>query len=97
MEHLYAMKKMIEDLQRQKVTPNHSVVTMHIKEGPSYLRNENLTKIKIIKTITENQNLPSSLVTQSSSKKKELYSNGLETANNYNIDLTENIKSEASE
>ena len=97
MEHLYAMKKMIDDLQRQKVTQNLSVVTIPIKQGPSYLRNENLAKIKIIKTITENQNLPSSLVTQSSSKNKELYSTGLEKANNYNIDLTEKNKSEASE
>ena len=31
-EELYVMKKMIEDLQGQKATPNHSVVTQSLKE-----------------------------------------------------------------
>ena len=49
------MKKMIEELQGQKATLNHSVVTESLKEELIYLRNENLTKIQITKTITENQ------------------------------------------
>ena len=65
------MKKMIEDLQGQKATPNRSVVAESLKEELIYLRNENLTKIQIIKTITENQHLPSTLLTQSSSNTKE--------------------------
>ena len=44
---------MIEDLQGQKATANHSVVTKSLKEELIYLRNENLTKTQIIKTITE--------------------------------------------
>ena len=90
------MKKVIEDLQGQKVTPNHSVVTESLKEGLSYLRNKNLIKSKIIKTITENQYLPSTSATQSSSNNKELYSTRLEMAHNCNIDLTENNNSEPS-
>ena len=70
-EELYLMKKMIEDLQGQKSTPNHSVVAESLKEELIYVRNENLTKIQIIKTITENQHLPSTLLTQSSSNTKE--------------------------
>ena len=65
------MKKMIEDLQGQKSTPNHSVVAESLKEELIYVRNENLTKIQIIKTITENQHLPSTFLTQSSSNTKE--------------------------
>ena len=48
------MKKVIEDLQGQKATPNNSVVTESLKEELIHLRNENLTKTQIIKTITEN-------------------------------------------
>ena len=65
------MKKMIEDLQGQKATPNHSVVTVSLKKELIYLRNENLTKTQIIKKITENQHLPSTSSTQSSSNTKE--------------------------
>ena len=51
---------MIEDLQSQKPTPKQqSVVTESLKEELRYFRNENLTKNYIIKTITENQYLPS--------------------------------------
>ena len=70
-EELYLMKKMIEDLQGQKATPNHSVVTESLKKELIYLRNENLTKTQIIKKITENQHLPSTSSTQSSSNTKE--------------------------
>ena len=86
MEQLYAVKKMTEDLQGQKVTPNHSVVTKSLKEGLSYLRNANLTKTEITKVITENQYLQSTSATQSSSNNKELYSTRLEMAHNCNID-----------
>ena len=41
------MKKMIEDLQSQKATPNPSLVTESLKEELRYLRIENLTKIQI--------------------------------------------------
>ena len=75
---------------------NHSVVTESLKEGIDYLRNANLTKTKMIKRITENQYLPSTLATQSSPSNKELYSTCLEMAHNCNIDLTENNKSETS-
>ena len=74
-EELYLMKKMIEDLQGQKATPNHSVVAEFLKEELIYLRNENLTKTQIIKTITENQHLPSTLTTQSSSNTQEQSNN----------------------
>ena len=43
-EQLYVMKRMIKDLQGQKTTPNHSVVTEFLKKKMSYIRNENLTK-----------------------------------------------------
>ena len=64
------MKKMIEDLQDQKITPNLSVVTEYLKEELIYLRNENLTKTHIIKTITEGQHLPSTSSIQKSSNTK---------------------------
>ena len=49
------MKKIIEYVQGQKVILNHSVVAKTLKEELSYenLRNENLTKTQITKTITE--------------------------------------------
>ena len=65
------MKKMIEDLQDQITTSNHSVVIESLKEELIYLRNENLTKTQIIKTITENQHLLSTSSTQNSSNTKE--------------------------
>ena len=48
-EELYVMKNMIEDLQGQKATPNHSVFTESLKEELLYFRNENLTKTQINK------------------------------------------------
>ena len=91
-EELYVMKKMIEDLQGQKATPNHSVVTESLKEELIYLRNENLTKTQMITTITENQHLPSTLSTQSSSNTKEPFNTRPLMAYNFTIDLTENSK-----
>ena len=70
-KELYVMKEMIEDLQGQKATPSHSVVTESLKEELIYLRNKSLTKTQIIKTITEKQHLPSTSSKQTSSNTKE--------------------------
>ena len=51
-----------------------------------------MTKNQIIKTITENQHLPSTLSTQSSSNTKEPSNTRLEMTHNSTIDLTENNK-----
>ena len=83
---------MIEDLQGQKALPNHSVDTESLKEELIYLRNENLAKTKIIKTITENQYLPSTLWRQSLSNAKVPYNTRLETTHNLTTDLTGNYK-----
>ena len=53
-EELHVMKKMIEDLQGQKATPNYAVVIKSLKEELINLRNEKLTKIQIINTIRKN-------------------------------------------
>ena len=58
-----------------------------------YLRNENLTKTQIIKTITENYYLPSTFSTQSSTSTKEPYNIHLEIVHNSTSYLTENNKS----
>ena len=81
---------MIEDLQGRKVTPNHSVVAESLKEELIYLRNENLTKTQIIKTITENHHLPSTLSTKSSSNTKEPSNTRLVMTHNSASDLTKN-------
>ena len=64
MEQLYMTKKLIENLQGQRATSNHPVVTESLKEELNYLTHENLTKTHIRKTITENQYLPSTLATK---------------------------------
>ena len=63
----------------------------------SYLRNENLTKTEIVKTITENQYLLSTSTMQSSSNTKEPQSICLEMVQNCNIYLTRNNKSKPSD
>ena len=66
--HIYGLRAnnfSNNDLQDQKATPNHTVVTESLKQKLVYLKNENLTKNQIIKTIIENQYLPSALLTQS--------------------------------
>ena len=85
------MKKMIEDLQDQKTTSNHSVVIESLKEELIYLRNENLTKTQTIKTITENQHLSTSS-TQNSLNTKETSNTRPEMTHNSTIDLAENNK-----
>ena len=72
MGQLYVIKNMIKDLQGQKVTPNHLVVTKVLKGELSYLSNEHLTKTQIMKTIKENQIFPSTLAMRSPSKTKNL-------------------------
>ena len=61
-----------------------------------HFRNENSAKTQIIKTITENQYLPSTSSTQSSTNTKEPYKTHLEMAHKCTIDLTENNKSKPS-
>ena len=90
------MKKMIEDLQGQKTTPNHSVNAESLKEELIHLRNENLTKTQIMKTIIKNQHLPSTLPTKSSSNTKEQSNTRLQMTHNLTIGLTENSKSKSS-
>ena len=84
------MKKMIEGLKVEKAIPKYSVVTESLKEELIYLRNENLNKTQIIKTITKNKYLPSALSTQSSSSTKESYNTRVEMIYDSTIDLTEN-------
>ena len=99
MEQLYLIKKLIDkktNLQGQKATLNHSVVTESLKEELSYLRNGNSTKTQIRKTVTENQYFPSTWATQTSSNTKEPYNNRLEMAHDCTINLTENNKSKPS-
>ena len=87
---------MIEDLQGQKTTQNHSVITESLKEELSYLGNKSLTKTQIINTITEIQYFASTSATQSSSNTKEPFKTCLEITHNCTIDLTENNKSKPS-
>ena len=84
------MKKIIEDLQGQRTTPYHSIIAGSLKVELIYLRNENLTKTQIMKTITENQHLPTTLSTQSSSNTKEQSNTRLGMTRNSTIDWTEN-------
>ena len=84
------MKKMIEGLKVEKAIPKYSVVTESLKEELIYLRNENLNKTQIIKTITKNKYLPSALSTQSSSSTKEPYNTRVEMIYDSTIDLTKN-------
>ena len=91
-EDVYVIKKIIEDLQDQKAAPNHSVATESLKEELIYLRNENLTKTQITKTVSKNQHPPSTSSTKNSSNTKEPYNTCPEMAHNSTIDLTENDK-----
>ena len=50
-ERLYVIKKSIEDIKGQENTPNISVLIQSLKEELNYLRNENLTKTSIIKSL----------------------------------------------
>ena len=54
-EQLYVIKKPIEDFEGQENIPNtnSSVLIQSLKEELHYLRNENLAKTSIIKSLTE--------------------------------------------
>ena len=55
MEQLYVIKKSVEDFRLENVTPNNLELIETLKEEIRYLRNENITKTCIIKSLTENQ------------------------------------------
>ena len=60
-EQLYVIKKSIEDIRCQESIPNSSDLLHSLKEELSYLRNENLNKISIIKSLTENHCVPANI------------------------------------
>ena len=55
MEQLYFIKKSVEDFRSENVTPNNLELIKTLNEEIRYLRNENITKAYIIKSLTENQ------------------------------------------
>ena len=55
MEQLYVIKKSVEDFRSENSTPNNLELIETLKEEIRYLRNENITKTYIIKSLTENQ------------------------------------------
>ena len=55
MEQLYVIKTPVEDFLSQNVTPNNLELIENLKEEIRYLRNENITKTFIKKTLIENQ------------------------------------------
>ena len=62
-EQLYVLKKSIEDFKGQENIPNSnsSVLILSLKEELHYLRNENLAKTSIIKSLTENHCVPANI------------------------------------
>ena len=60
-EQLYVTKKSIEDIRCQESIPNSLDLLHSLKEELSYLRNENLNKISIIKSLTENHCVPANI------------------------------------
>ena len=60
-EQLYVIKKSIEDIKCQESIPNSSDLLQSLKQELSYLRNENLNKISIIKSLTVNHCVPASI------------------------------------
>ena len=55
MEQLYVIKKSVEEFRPENVTPNNLELIETLKQEIRYLRNENITKTCIIKSLTENQ------------------------------------------
>ena len=55
MEQLYVIKKSVEDFRSENITPDNLELIETSKEEIRYLRNENITKTYIIKSLTENQ------------------------------------------
>ena len=54
-EQLYVIKKSVEGFRLQNITPNNLELIKTLKKEIRYLRNENITKTCIIKSLTENQ------------------------------------------
>ena len=55
MEKLYVIKKSVKDFCSKSVTPSNLELIETLKEDRRYLRDENMTKTHIIKSLTENQ------------------------------------------
>ena len=55
MEQLYVIKKSMKDFHSENITPNNLKLIETLKKEIRYLRNENKTKIYIIKSLTGNQ------------------------------------------
>ena len=55
MEQLYVIKKSVEDFRSENITPDNLELIETSKEEIRYLRNENITKKYIIKSLTEKQ------------------------------------------
>ena len=53
-EQLYVIKKLIENFKCQENIPNNSVLIQSLKDVLNYLRNKNLAKTSIIKSLAEN-------------------------------------------
>ena len=60
-EQLYVIKKSIQDIKGQENIPNTSVLIQSLKEELNFLRNENLTKTSIIKSLTGNHFVPANI------------------------------------
>ena len=54
-EQLYVIKKSVEGFRLQNITPNNLELIKTLKKEIRYLRNENITKTCITKSLTENQ------------------------------------------
>ena len=55
MEQLYVIKKSVDNFRSENFIPNNPELIETLKEEIRYLRNENITKTYIIKSLTENQ------------------------------------------
>ena len=60
-EQFHVIKKSIEGIKGQENIPNSSVLIQSLKEELNYLRNENLAKTSIIKSLTANQCVPTNI------------------------------------
>ena len=54
-KQFYVIKTSVEDFRLENVTPNNLELIETLKQEIRYLRNENITKTCIIKSLTENQ------------------------------------------
>ena len=54
-EQLYVIKKSVEEFRLENVTPNNLELIESLKKEIRYIRNENITKTCIIKSLNENQ------------------------------------------